>query len=629
MCSNRCWMRLEFAAVLTLTSWLAAGVATGESNIRERDPWGVVREYLNLDATEASRQRELSSNGLQEIRPILTPEGPVGFLGWPHGMLVERNLLVHVRAGALLLGSRDGGRTWKTVRRTPENIYVGARTVRGAKAVIVGVDRARPNTLSVMTSLDQGDTWDTRDVSVKTPRHLTSRIAVHPRFGLIAGGHPSVNELTFLASDDDGESWRYVAFALPGLYTDGTVVFTWKDNLGVFARGRHGGGNGWSTFAQCYPTNMADAERFEDLSWECVQTNIFVAKMDTPDAYYNPVTECIEAVVTKRDAGFPYRDTGLNHALNGRGYMTLNLWSIDSPAFLSGQGTWRFEGAILRSRGEKARRADPRDGMHPAGSVVDEENGLHHIFIYAGDYAHGDGAPNTGRTGIFHISRCLDTRRWRAKIAELDAYDAVYGVDEDFASLDDWIATGDPTGSLEFQRTEPPRRLAEAALPLGLVEATHEGYLHIRTHAPGYYAVHHENCIITKDYVVEFRVRASRYAWAGDTFGLNINYGPWKQHLILRNDGLYEYESPEETRRIAEINMDHDWHVWSAVMRDGIARVSLDGQPVGKGAAMVDPGIGNRPVTLYVNTPKESDMADVYIDYLRIDNLNGATPNAR
>jgi len=40
--------------------------------------------------------------------------------------------------------------------------------------------------------------------------------------------------------------------------------------------------------------------------------------------------------------------------------------------------------------------------------VVDVEHGLHHVFIYAGDHAHGDGAPDTGRTGVFCITRCLN-----------------------------------------------------------------------------------------------------------------------------------------------------------------------------------------------------------------------------
>lgn len=627
MYCHRSWRLSASAWLLAGIVWLGSVPTIAEESTLGPDEQKVITQYLNLDAGEATRQHELSLAGLQKIRPLAIPMEDENFYAWPHGVLVDETLLVHVRAGRLLLRSQNGGESWETVQIPPRNIYVGASVPQAGKTVMIGVDKQQDNSLSVMTSLDEGDTWDIQDVEVETPRHLTSRIAVHPRFGLIAGGHQSRDELTFLVSADEGESWRNVSFPLPGFYSDGTVVFTWEDKIGVFARGRHGGSNGWSTFAQCYPTNLASAERFEDLDWEYRQTNIFVAKMDTPDAFHNPVTNRIEAVVTKRDGGFPYRDTGLNHALNDRGYMTLNLWSIAASDFLAGHKDWRFEGTILRSRGEKARRANPRDGMHPSGSVVDGKNGLHHIFIYAGDRAHGGGAPDTGKTGVFHISRRLDTREWKAKIAELDSYEQIFGVDEDFQNLDAWITTGDPTGILEFQRTEPPRRLEDSPLPPGLVEINQEGNLHIRTDSPGYYGVHHENSIITKNYSVEFKVRVARYAEAGDTFGLNINYGPWKQHLILRNDGLYEYESPEKTRRIAQITMDHDWHVWSAVMRDGIAHVSLDGHPIGEGAAMIDPGIGNRPVTLYVNTSEQSDMADVYIDYVRIKNLNDTRPD--
>jgi len=607
---------------VSLPSLSAGTIARAAEKIAQPGrQWEQVVAFLNLDANEVERQLQLRRNGLQVIHPVVLPEEKVGFYGWPHGGIVDETLLVHVRAGALLMRSRDGGNTWEQVRETPHNIYVTGTLPQSGKVVMVAVDREKKNSLSVMASLDKGSTWEIRNVPVKTPRHLTSRIAVHPRFGLITGGHQSSDELEFLVSDDEGESWRHVTFPLPGFYTDGTVVFTWEDKLGVFARGHHGGSDGWSAFTQCYPTNLEAADRFEDLVWEYRTTNIFVAKMDTPDAYYNPVTGRIEAINTKRDAGFPYRDTGLNHENNGQGYMTLNLWSIDPEAFLAGEATWRYEGTIVRSKGEKARRTNPRDGMHPPGSVVDEENGLHHIFIYAGNHAHGDGAPDSGRTGVFCITRSLDTSDWRTTVAALDHYEEIYGVQEDFQDLDRWITTGDPTGELLFQRTEPPERVSEVPLPQGVVETTETGYLHIRTDEPGYYGIHNENCIITKNYKMECKVRVARYAVDGDSLGICVNYGPQKQHLILRSDGLYEAKSPEELQRVTQLAMDHEWHVWSAVMQEGKVRLFLDDAPIGQGAAMTDPSIGHRPVTLYARPTKASDPVEVYVDSFHIDNL--------
>ncbi|MEI9808043.1 MAG: hypothetical protein WDO16_09310 [Bacteroidota bacterium] len=125
---------------------------------------------------------------------------------------------------------------------------------------------------------------------------------------------------------------------------------------------------------------------------------------DTYGAQYNPVSGRIEAVATKRDWGLPYTESG---------YMTLGLWSIAPGDFQKGNNQWRYEGTLLRSKGEKSRVDYPRDGFHPASTVIDEKNGVQHIFFYAGNRSHGeDGAPDKGYTGIFRLSRTLDTKKW-------------------------------------------------------------------------------------------------------------------------------------------------------------------------------------------------------------------------
>lgn len=594
--------------------------------LRENSPPAAAIDYLNLDEAEVSRQRAFACSGAQEIAPVLLPEGRLAdkatgsAIGWPHGGIVDDVLVVHFRVRGGLIRSTDGGRIWGDPIFTDCGILVSAATANG-DMVAVSVDRRQPNILDVLISKDKGESWQHHQAEVTTPAHLTGRLAVHPRFGLIAAGHPERDQLVFLVSRDEGRSWRRVAFPLPGFYTDGTVLFGWEDQLGVFAR-RHHGGTRWSTFAQCYPTNIETAKRFEELEWKWTTNNIFVAKMDTPDAVYNPVSGRIEAVTTKRDAGFPYRDSGL-HSGRGRGYMTLNLWSIAPEEFLEGRTDWRFEGVLLRSRGEKARLQNPRDGMHPSGTVVDERKGVQHIFIYGGDRAHGQGAPETGKTGVFRITRTLDTKRWREKAAELDNYGEIFRLDEDFESLDRWITSGSPMGDLEFHRTEPPRRVGDAPLPRGgMIDVDNAGRLCIRTGESGYHGLHYEDIIVTHNYRLEFKARIRAYADRGDTLAVNVNYGPQKFHLILRKDGVYDLEAPERARRIVSTPMGNDWNVWVVEMRDGEARIYQDGEFVGIGKPMADPAVGNRPISIYSNPRKTStSRTDLQMEYFRFESL--------
>ena len=113
---------------------------------------------------------------------------------------------------------------------------------------------------------------------------------------------------------------------------------------------------------------------------------------DTPDIIYNPVTRRIEAAVTNRGGGGKGRESD-------RTVCTLNLWSIDPQVLLVGESDWRFDGTLL----ERLTIDTPKfhDGMHPAGGVVDQKRGLHHVFVWVGYY--------DGPAGIFRISRSLKT----------------------------------------------------------------------------------------------------------------------------------------------------------------------------------------------------------------------------
>ena len=96
---------------------------------------------------------------------------------------------------------------------------------------------------------------------------------------------------------------------------------------------------------------------------------------------YNPVTKRFESVRSVREK------------------MLVDLWSIDPAEWESAE--WRFEGTIFARKPDEAEFYGTADGFHPTGTVIDEENGVQHIFIYSGHPC--------GPAGSFRITRTLDT----------------------------------------------------------------------------------------------------------------------------------------------------------------------------------------------------------------------------
>jgi hypothetical protein len=119
---------------------------------------------------------------------------------------------------------------------------------------------------------------------------------------------------------------------------------------------------------------------------------------DTPDLSFNPVTKRLEVVATDRMGG------GVEERRWQVPY-SLNLWSIDPEDLLAGSAEWRFEGCLFERQTAEPDRALPLeemcDGCHPAGAVIDEEEGVQHIFVYMGCPA--------GPAGIFYLKRTLET----------------------------------------------------------------------------------------------------------------------------------------------------------------------------------------------------------------------------
>lgn len=122
---------------------------------------------------------------------------------------------------------------------------------------------------------------------------------------------------------------------------------------------------------------------------------------DTTDVDFNPVTKRFEAVVTNRNGGVEENEK------NATQEQTVNLWSLSEEDLYAGKADqWRFEGTLLRLKsGMLEISPNDIDAAHPGGAVIDEKNGVQHVFIYCGRYA----TP----AGIFRISRTLDTNKLR------------------------------------------------------------------------------------------------------------------------------------------------------------------------------------------------------------------------
>lgn len=608
---------------------------------RQSYPDGKVIEYVNLDSAEIKRQVEFERRGVQEIATVVLPEGELGtrsekhglpyHFGWPHAVMIDNTIVLHIK-DLFLIRSTDGGRTWEEPLFVEGAPIIAMVATRSGKLVAASVDRnektlrQRARTMQVLISDDKGASWKRHTAHVDMPiglQGLTSRIIEHPKFGLITGAHYNARKdtLTFLVSEDEGLTWRSANFpvGLP-LINHGLVVFLdGENNLGAFVRNQKAVGgrylDAWTSFAQFAPVNADSVERFEDLKWKGAQTNIWIRKDDSSGAQYNPVSGRIEAVTTKREWGFPYRD---------RGYLTLNLWSIDPRAFQNGSSNWRYEGTLLRSKGEKARVKNPRDGMHPAGTVIDERQGVEHVFFYAGDRAHGgDGAPPTGRTGIFRLSRTLDTKRWVKENRVLDNYEEVYRVNEEFDNLDKWVFSGSPTGIMSLPRTEPAYR-AEVALPGGTLKADGSGHLYLKTVEPGYYGLHYEDVIATNSFRLTFRAKVERFPRSGYALGVHVNVGAEKYDVIIKEDGIYQWEKrdPEKYRKIADAMIGHEWHDWQVDAQEGHVKISRDGILLGEGSVRMDGTLGHRPITISAMSAQAEDIAELQMEHFRFENVD-------
>jgi hypothetical protein len=286
----------------------------------------------------------------------------------------------------------------------------------------------------VFTSDDGGKSWQHipgaygKDQLAGPGCNDGPKIIEHPVLGWVVAGHNTQTgkrqpenpktpyippEIWIRYSQDWGVSWKEMKQELPAFAAPVEPTLLWHDGF-------------LTIIARCHGYESLDEEK---KLWHYVQmtsdhpniipltpvrTTIIATErrylspksvyhgpwsQDTVSLNYNPVSKRYEVLATNRTGG------GESNPLEK--VQTLNLWSIDPKALKAGSGDWRFECSLI-TRQQMILENAGCDGLHPAASVIDEQRGVEHIFIYAGWH--------TGPSGIFRLTRTLDTEQLKERL---------------------------------------------------------------------------------------------------------------------------------------------------------------------------------------------------------------------
>jgi hypothetical protein len=444
---------IKTTALLALTPVLPRLAVHGANTSLAANPLPSLKEQLGLSRPYQKWLACLQAEKLLDINPIVSaPEGDVNHLGFPVAvrlsdgrivMVFQRARSGHITAGVwhgaglpagrYAITTDDGGQTWRPSDMfdlcarlsDPDGMHcvgVARRKDGGERVVVVASGAPR----EVYLSDDRGETWRTNTNAFKDlldgAVHCGPRLITHPEFGIVAAfgqqKKASTRRNWLARSLDAGETWEQCIWqnpmpsrgVEPSLVTWGAghMVMIAREYVPEFAINE----DGYYCHTQLVYKHEPGA-RFSNVKFNAARTNIAGNPAfgqdchDTAEVIYTPVTRRIECIQSHRRGGGEGR-TGKVFEKNRKDRInTLNLWSIDPDELLAGATRWRFE-CTLVEREDYSRNSD-RDGMHPGGSIVDEERGVQHIFIYAGW--------RRRPCSIFHVTRALDTpalvRAWK------------------------------------------------------------------------------------------------------------------------------------------------------------------------------------------------------------------------
>lgn len=356
----------------------------------------MANRYLKIDGKENRLLFLADSLAYMHLSGVLIPEGEefrsgsYNF-GWPVAVKTGSTIIVSTQRrlipgqmddnsgkGQLLITSKDAGGTWskpvEVQHLQPYGYRVGSLSSIGS---FEGKVIQKGN--GTMITENEGANWSPfprafKYVSQEEYGPTAPRIHQHPAFGLLflTGTSPSVNTGSVFRSGQgivwEDSFWNVEGSGGVNCPGPSTLVLEDGSILMVSSNGE---------YMVQYLYRYTSGDTFDQIQFtadtiEAIFTSL--SANDVPDLTLNPVSGRIELLESNPSA--------------------LLLWSMDPSDLLAGGSDWQFETILLKRTGITS--------MHPAGSVVDTEAQLQHIFLYVG-------GEYPDRNCIYMLSRQLDT----------------------------------------------------------------------------------------------------------------------------------------------------------------------------------------------------------------------------
>ena len=365
----------------------------------------MANRYLKIGSQENRLLFMADSIGSMQVAEVLVPEGEdfksgsYNF-GWPVAAMNGSSIIVSTQRkllpgqtddksgkGQLLITSDDAGETWskpvEVQNLQPYGYRVGDLSCIGN---FEGNIIQKGN--GTMITEDKGANWKPfprafKYVTQEAYGPNGPRIHNHPAFGLIfvTGTSASIGTGSVIRSDN-GVLWEDSDWGIEGddpvncpgpsslVLEDGSILMVSSNGLQMVQYlYKYKAGD-------TYDGILFTADILFDISTS-------LSANDVPNLIYNPVSGKIEMMESNPGA--------------------LILWSIDPKDLMEGSIDWELETVLMKRTGISS--------MHPAGSVVDLDKQLQHIFLYmGGEYP--------DRNCIYKLSRSLDTKSLASWINE-------------------------------------------------------------------------------------------------------------------------------------------------------------------------------------------------------------------